>query len=273
MRGVCTSAATGAILVVASLLLAGWTWPSPPPPRPPAELVLPARLPHRELAVPILMYHRVGPIEPGAPAITDALTVTPPVFDAQMRWLHASGFHAITQRRLFDALEHGARLPRNPVLITFDDGYRDVLWNAVPLLHRLRMPATAYVITGRIDDGDPSFLSWPELRALEANGVAVGSHTVHHLALTSLTPEQALYELEASRRTLQRHLRRPVQWFAYPAGAVDAAVLPLVRRAGYVLAVTTRPGDVQSAAEPFLLHRDEILDTTGLRGLEALLGR
>ena len=235
--------------------------------------MLPKPLPHRRLAVPILMYHRVGPIEPGAPAITDALTVTPRDFDAQMRWLHAAGFHAITELELFDALEHGARLPRDPVMITFDDGYRDVLWNAVPLLHRLRMPATAYVITGRIDDGDPSFLSWPELRRLEANGVAIGSHTVHHLELPYLSASQALYELEASRLMLQRHLGRPVQWFAYPAGAVDAAVLPLVRRAGYVLAVTTRPGDVQSAAEPYLLHRDEILDTTGLRGLEALLDR
>jgi hypothetical protein len=44
-----------------------------------------------------------------------------------------------------------------------------------------------------------------------------------------------------------------------------------VRAAGYVLAVTTQPGDVQRADEPFLLHRDEILDTTGLRGFEALM--
>jgi len=228
------------LCVAAAVVLGGWRWPAPAALRPPADLVLPARLPHRLLAVPILMYHRIGPIVRSAPAITEALTVTPAVFDAQMRWLRGDGFHAITQLQLFDALEHGARLPPSPVLITFDDGYRDVLWNAAPLLHRLRMPATAYVITGRIDDGDPSFLSWP---------------------------------LEASRRALQRQLRTPVQWFAYPAGAADAAVAELVRRAGYVLAVTTRPGDVQSAAEPFLLHRDEILDTTGLHGLEALLGR
>jgi peptidoglycan/xylan/chitin deacetylase (PgdA/CDA1 family) len=261
------------LCVAAAVVLGGWRWPAPPALRPPADLVLPARLPHRLLAVPILMYHRIGPIARSAPAITDALTVTPPVFDAQMRWLRRDGFHAITQLQLFDALEHGMRLPPSPVLITFDDGYRDVLWNAAPLLHRLRMPATAYVITGRIDDGDPSFLSWPELRRLRARGFDIGSHTVHHLELTHLAPPQALYELEASRRALQRHLRTPVQWFAYPAGAADAAVAELVRRAGYVLAVTTRPGDVQSAAEPFLLHRDEILDTTGLHGLEALLGR
>ena len=68
-----------------------------------------------------------------------------------------------------------------------------------------------------------------------------------------------------------RHLGEDVQWFAYPGGRVDAALLPLVRRAGYVLAMTTRPGDEQRADEPFLLHRYEVLDTTGVAGLRALL--
>ena len=230
-------------------------------------------MPRRSIVVPILMYHRVGPLNSRAPAITNALTVPSAVFAAQMRWLRAADFHAISQRRLFDALEYGARLPSSPMLITFDDGYRDVLWNAAPLLARLHMPATAYVITSRISDGDPSFLTWPELRILQARGFDIGSHTVHHLELPHLSPYQAFYELVASRRALERHLGHPVQWFAYPAGAEDAAVLPLVRHAGYVLAVTTQPGDVQAANHPFLLHRVEILDTTGVRGLAALLGR
>ena len=238
-----------------------------------AGLSLPSPLPHRSLAVPILMYHRVGPIWAGEPAISAALTVRPADFAGQMRWLRRADFHAITQLQLFDALEHGARLPPNPVLITFDDGYRDVLWNASPVLERLGMPATAYVITGRVSGRDPSFLTWPELRLLQRRGFDIGSHTVHHVELTHVTPAQAFSELTASRRALERHLRRPVQWLSYPAGAVDAAVLPLVRRAGYVLAVTTRPGDVQSGADPLELRRDEILDTTGVRGLAALLGR
>jgi hypothetical protein len=63
-----------------------------------------------------------------------------------------------------------------------------------------------------------------------------------------------------------------VRFFAYPAGRVDARVLPLVRQAGYLLAFTTAPGDVQRASEPFLLHRYEVLDTTGVADLRALLG-
>ena len=67
-----------------------------------------------------------------------------------------------------------------------------------------------------------------------------------------------------SRQTLERHLRRPVQFLAQ--------VLPLVRQAGYVLAVTTAPGDAQRASEPFLLHRYDVLASTGVAGLRALLG-
>ena len=237
------------------------------------RLRLPVPLPHRSIAVPILMYHRVGPLSSRAPAITNALTVPPAVFAAQMRWLHAAGFHAITQRQLFDALEYGGRLPSSPVVLTFDDGYRDVLWNAAPVLTRMHMPATAYVITSRISDRDTSALTWPELRLLQARGFDIGSHTVHHLELPHLPAAQALYELVASRRALERRLGHPVQWFAYPSGAEDTAVLPLVRHAGYALAVTTRPGDVQAADRPLLLHRDEIFATTGVRGLAALLGR
>jgi len=107
------------------------------------QLALPSRLPERTVRVPILMYHLVGPLDAGAPAITTALTVSAKSFRDEMDWIVAHGFHAISQVQLFDALEHGAPLPAKPVMITFDDGYRDVLWHAAPLLAHLHMPATA----------------------------------------------------------------------------------------------------------------------------------
>lgn len=217
------------------------------------------------------MYHRIGPLTGSLPPITRALTVAPVEFRAQMRWLVGHGFHGVTQLQVFNALEKGRPLPRRPVMITFDDGYRDVLWNAAPTLRRLHLPATAYVITGRISGPDPSFLTWPELRQLEADGVTVGSHTVHHLEIPLLTRSEAMAELEQSRKMLQHQLGHPVQWFAYPAGAEDASAARLVRQAGYVLAVTTRPGSIQNAASPLTLHRYEILDTTSIAQLAALV--
>jgi peptidoglycan/xylan/chitin deacetylase (PgdA/CDA1 family) len=218
------------------------------------------------------MYHRIDVLRPSLPAITRSLTVAPADFAAQMRWLKAHGYRAVTQLQLFDALEHGKKLPAKPVVITFDDGYRDVLFNAAPVLKRLRMPATAYVITDRISGPDVSFLSWAMLHALEQDGVEIGSHTVSHAEIPTLTDPTALRELIQSRHALELHLHHPVQWFAYPAGKFDAHSEQLVRQAGYVLAVTTQPGSAQSAQLPFALHRYEVLDTTGVSGLASMLG-
>ena len=157
-------------------------------------------------------------------------------------------------------------------MITFDDGYRDVLWHAAPVLHRLHMPATEYVITGRISNGDPSFLTWPELVKLEQLGVTIGSHTVTHRDLLLMPPSEALAELRNSQRTLEQHLGHPVQWFAYPFGAESPTIVALAERVGYVLAMTTNGGTSQSAAAPLLLHREEVTDTTGPGGLIGLVG-
>jgi peptidoglycan/xylan/chitin deacetylase (PgdA/CDA1 family) len=216
------------------------------------------------------MYHRVGAL-PTARDPYPLLTVRPHVFDAQMEWLARHGFHAISAQQLFDALEWGRALPRRPVLITFDDGYADVLWNAEPILHRLHMPATAFVITDRASGHDPSFLHWPGLRDLERDGFTIGSHTVHHLDLATLPPAQAWLELSRSRATLQRQLGVPVDWFAYPAGDENPSVVRLVRRAGYLLAFTSLPGSIQPARDPFLLHRDEVDRGEGVPWLATLL--
>jgi len=240
-------------------------------PGPIRRLALPATLPARTLSAPILMYHRIDRLRPTLPAITRSLTVAPADFAAQMRWLRSHRYHAVTQQQLFAALEQGKRLPAKPVVITFDDGYRDVLFNAAPVLKRLGMPATAYVITGRISGSDVSFLSWAQLKALEQDGVEIGSHTVSHAELPQLTDPGALQQLIRSRLALERHLGHPVQWFAYPAGRFDERTETLVHQAGYVLAVTTQPGSAQSARQPFALHRYEVLDTTGVRGLASML--
>ena len=226
----------------------------------------------RTVTLPILLYHRIDVLRASLPAITRRLTVSPEAFAAQMEWLKSHGFHAVSQLRAFDALEYGAPLPQKPVMITFDDGYRDVLWNASPILERLGMPATSYVITGRVSGPDPSFLTWGELRVLEQRGIAIGSHTVDHLPLTQLGSGEAVHELRDSRRALEAHLGHPVQWFAYPYGAEDSGVVALVRQAGYVLAVTTQGGTVQRGDEPLLLRREEVIDTTTVGGLAGLVG-
>jgi peptidoglycan/xylan/chitin deacetylase (PgdA/CDA1 family) len=236
------------------------------------ELHLPARLPQRQITVPILMYHRINVSTPATPPMERRLTVHPGDFARQMRWLKRQGYRTVTQRQLFVALLRGKPLGRRPIMITFDDGYRDAFYRAAPVLSRFGMRATAYVVTGRIVDGDRQFLSWGLIRGLERRGVEIGSHTVFHRDLTQLSDREALRELVRSRRALERGLCHPVPWLAYPFGAYDTRVERLAQRAGYVLAVTTQPGALQSANRPLALRRIRVLDSTGVRGLAALLG-
>jgi peptidoglycan/xylan/chitin deacetylase (PgdA/CDA1 family) len=187
-----------------------------------------------------------------------------------MRWLDRHGYTSVTQRQLFNALMCGCQLGPKPIMITFDDGYRDVFFKASTTLLRLGLRATAYVITGRITRADSSFLTWPLLRALEQRGIEIGSHTISHLDLTSVTDATAVHELVGSRLALERVLRHPVPWLAYPSGRFDAHVQSLAQRAGYTLAVTTHESSSQSATEPLALSRLRVLNSTGVRGLEAM---
>ncbi|MDX6570952.1 MAG: hypothetical protein QOC86_108, partial [Gaiellales bacterium] len=236
-----------------------------------APLRLPAALPVRALRLPILMYHRIDQQTARLSSVTRTLTVTPTAFKAQMEWLARHGYHAIREEQLFAALYGRGRLPPKPVLLTFDDGYRDVFTNALPVLARLHLPATAYVVTGRISGSDPSFLTWAELRIAEREGLEIGSHTVTHRPLPQLPTATADRELRDSRRALERHLGHRVQWFAYPYGSVNSRVIAEVHAAGYVLAVTTQGGALQGARHPYELHRYEVRGDESLADLAAIL--
>jgi peptidoglycan/xylan/chitin deacetylase (PgdA/CDA1 family) len=235
-------------------------------------LRLPDPLPSRSLRLLILTYHRIDRIAPGTPSITRTLTVTPAIFAAQMAALKRVGAHTVTQLQVWNALMHGRRLPRAPVLVTFDDAYRDVVTYAAPVIHRLHDHATAYVITDRLSHGRTSpWMLWTQLPQLERDGFDIGSHTVSHADLVAVGATAARIELRGSRFALQNYLGHPVQWLAYPYGRVDATVERVAEEAGYVLAVTTSGGVTQDATEPLLLHRYEATDDTSIANLVAIL--
>jgi peptidoglycan/xylan/chitin deacetylase (PgdA/CDA1 family) len=172
----------------------------------------------RTLDVPIFMYHRNGPLSGSLLVLAVGVPQSLHVAE-QMRLLHAHGFHAIThQHSSSPRSKRGARLPRRPVLITFERRLsRRALECGANPRPALALPATAYVITGRISGPDSGFLTWPELRRPRgARHREIGSHTVHHAALPLLSGTAARHELVDSRRRSRRHLGHPVVWFAYP---------------------------------------------------------
>ena len=157
-------------------------------------------------------------------------------------------------------------------MITFDDGYRDVFFKASPVLARARLPGDRVRRLGPHLERRLQLPTWGQLRALERRGIEIGSHTVAHRDMTSLSSSRLLADLTSSRKALERKLGHRVPWLAYPFGAYDARVERFARRAGYLLAVTTQPGKTQLASRPLALRRLRILDTTGVSGLAAQLG-
>jgi peptidoglycan/xylan/chitin deacetylase (PgdA/CDA1 family) len=223
------------------------------PAAPPVRLALPARPVRASVRVPVLMYHRVAPAETATNAVSRDLTVTPRAFRQEMGWLAAHGYHPVSQAALFRAMFEGAPLPRRPLVITFDDGYVDAVDAVLPVMGPRRWPATFFIITSRI--GERAFLTWPQLRRLDAAGMDIGSHTADHVELPGLDAAGRAAQLRTSRRTLERGLGHPVPWFCYPAGRHDEASVRSVEDAGYLLAYTTEPGSTLSTARRAELPR------------------
>ncbi len=226
-------------------------------PRVPAaeELKLATGISH-SMAVPILMYHyiRVNPVPDDR--VGAGLSVTPEHFSAQMDALAARGVHSITPTQLVYAMQVGAPLPPNPVILTFDDGYADFATTAVPILVAHHFVAVSYVITGKI--GTPNYMTAEQLKQVEAVGMVIGAHTVHHLALAKVSPASANAEIVQSKAALEQLLGHPVVDFCYPFGSFNAQVVAMVQAAGFLDAVTTVAGLSHPPATVFTLTRQRV---------------
>jgi peptidoglycan/xylan/chitin deacetylase (PgdA/CDA1 family) len=223
------------------------------------DLPVPVPLPHRpafhgphlRTPVPILMYHAIGNPPAGAPY--PALFVSAASFRAQMDALARAGYHPVTLGQAWAAWHGRAPLPRHPVVLTFDDGYRGDYSVAMPALHRRGWPAVLNLLAANLHRRGWGIKAWM-VRRMIADGWEVDSHTLTHPDLTTLPPTRLWSEVHGARVALRRLFHVPVDFFCYPAGAFDAQVEAAVRRAGYLAATTELPGP----AEPWqgdALHR------------------
>ncbi len=193
--------------------------------------------------VPVLMYHRVAP----AGEIGDSLpglVVSPDLFTAQLQALVAAGWRSITAAQLAADLAAGITPPPRTFVITFDDGRSDGYTHAFPILRRLGLVATFFVITGRI--GMTYNLSAGQLRRMASAGMEIGSHTVDHVRLSSANSGVARFELTGSAATVAGVTGRRPTTFAYPFGGLDLFAQGLVRETGYAMAFTEISGCQQS---------------------------
>ena len=212
----------------------------------------------------ILTYHSVGPR-------AHEMNVPPAVFAEQMAWLAEN----VPILSLPEAVrgEEG-------VAVTFDDGYADNLYNAVPVLHGVSIPATVFVVAGKLDtildhdagDAHARLLNKSELVELRNAGVLIGGHSMTHPRLSRLSSTEQREEIVRCKAILEDILGEDVSAFAYPYGTVRdycAETVRHVRESGFAIAVTNRYGAVETSCDPFTVRRINIDGTDTLETFAA----
>ncbi len=204
--------------------------------------------------LPILMYHHLFYLQAGASNLWWELTVSPAAFEGQVAYLARAGFHTITFGQ-WDEYNRGARaLPVNPIILTFDDGWRDHYTVAYPILKKYGMVGTFFAPTNYIGSS-PGTLRWEEVWEMSANGMEFGSHSMSHPFLTSLSADRAWSEIYNSKHILETRLRQPVAAFAYPYGSYNNLVSNMVEQAGYGFGIGAWGGIYQNSAALYRLNR------------------
>jgi peptidoglycan/xylan/chitin deacetylase (PgdA/CDA1 family) len=212
----------------------------------------PTRLRLRHVPL-ILMYHGVGQV----PDDPHELCVTPARFSKQMTWLAERGLRGVSINILVAALRAGNE--RGLVGITFDDGYVNVLENALPELLKHDFTATMFIVSGKLGgtndwDGEPVWplMSAQQVAEVAAAGMEIGSHTATHTYLPGLSARRLEAEISDSRSKLSELVGCPVHGFSYPYGFSDVSTRCAVRDAGYDYAcsVVTTIADLGIMALP-----------------------
>jgi peptidoglycan/xylan/chitin deacetylase (PgdA/CDA1 family) len=194
--------------------------------------------------ISILLYHQIAEVSRERDPL--GLSVPPRLFARQMEYLYERGYRSVP---LSEAVELWRRRLPTPVrgfVLTFDDGYRDFLDGARPVLDRLGFTATIFLVAGRLgldsnwegQRGAASgmLLSWPEIRELASAGYSFGSHGLTHAPLTQLGDEQVRREMVDSKSMIEDGLGRPVHHFSYPYYEVDDRIRGLAAESGYLAA-------------------------------------
>ncbi|HEX9164202.1 MAG TPA: polysaccharide deacetylase family protein [Thermoanaerobaculia bacterium] len=219
----------------------------------------------------VLCYHIVeSPLDP-------RMEISRDTFRQQMQYLEMTGYNVIPLRHLYEyAIGKRTSLPPNAVVITIDDGWRSTYTEAYPELKKRGWPFTLFVYPQIIGKTTIS-LTWEQVREMSRNGGDIESHSYSHPFLTRrrhVSMDDGAYatwlrrELVESKRLLETHIGKSVDFLAYPYGDYDHYLVHSVQRAGYAAALTCDFGKVVRNSDPMRMKRfviDKTMDFAAFR--------
>ena len=156
----------------------------------------------------------------------------------------------------------GTPLPTGrPIVLSFDNGYQSQYTQALPVLRRLGWEGVENLqLTGL--PPSQGGLSQAQVRGLVAAGWELDTQGFSHADLIALSPTELHYQVAVARTEIQRLYHVPANWFCYPSGHYNAAVLAAVLAAGYRGSTTVVPGWARSGEDPYRLPRLRVLGET-----------
>ena len=163
--------------------------------------------------------------------------------------------YCVPEARFREQMECVAQVARSQshkvtsVVVTFDDGDITNYTNAFPVLKELGLTAHFFIIGNRI--GTPGYMSWEQIKELRGAGMKIGSHGMTHRILTELSDAELGYELNESRKILEKNLKATVNTFSVPRGFCNERVINAAERTGYKAIFTSDLKD----ADDFKLGR------------------
>jgi peptidoglycan/xylan/chitin deacetylase (PgdA/CDA1 family) len=240
--------------------------PSPTPQPTATALPLPA-----SAQVPVLMYHYISAPPATADKYRFDLSVIPANFEAQLKYLKENGFTTISLADLYDHLSKGRKLPEKPVVLTFDDGHRDAYASAFPLLKKYRMTGTFFIVTDFINFKDPEYVTWDMVKEMSRAGMSIESHSRTHKDMRRRNNAFLVWEILGPIEQITAYTGKKPFFFCYPGGQYDQAVIDVLRSAGTLAAVTTKPGSIYTLATAMTWPRLRVRHNTTLEQFAALV--
>ncbi|MCZ8517203.1 polysaccharide deacetylase family protein [Paenibacillus filicis] len=216
-----------------------------------------------KVSIPVLNYHSVT-IQPGNRA-----AITPKKLEEQMQYLAEQGYTTLSLKEFIDIWEGRVSPPTKPVLLTFDDGYKDNYTTAMPILKKYEFRATLFMSPGMVDDG--YFLNWDEVKEMHQVGWDIQPHGMTHPHLPRLSAEKQEHEIMEGRHQIEEQLEITADVFCYPYGERNQVTLNILKENQFRYAFTIDQGKAAPDQNPLLLRRLFVDGEQGLSSFKALL--
>lgn len=209
------------------------------------------------LNVPVLMYHHIEPYNLAVSEHHGSLTVDSAMFEKQLQYINAHGYHTITAETLITALANKSPLPGKSIVLTSDDGYSDIYTYAYPLIQKYNVILNLMIPTGLLEN--PGYMTWGQLKEMVSSGKAEAyDHSWSHYSMPNGNDAKDQMEIQTAQKQLEEHLGKPVNIFTYPYGSSTPRVVSLLQKDGFAGAFSTIPGTLQCSGYIFDLRRTRI---------------